>query len=424
MCDTLVALKESTQNGNIIFGKNSDRAVNEPQYFVSIPATEYGTKDTVRCTYIDIPQVKRTHAIILSKPSWVWGGEIGVNEFGVCIGNEAVYSNVVQKNPSLLGMDIVRIGLERGSTAKEAINMMTSVLEEFGQGGNCSFDAEYYYDNSYMVADKQEAWILETAGKYWAAKKLRKTSAISNFMCIGKPDLMHKQAETEEPFEFAKAFMDWDAPGNYNGMVRRNSSLLRLDEYESNITVENIVNVLRCHTTDNPWLKGNFSVCKHAVGPDAPHQTTNSLIVELMADDIILWGTGMSIPCISLFKPFWFETFSKRVVFDYDKQVQAIDSWIKRERINRAIINGRIDETIYKAELDEMQKQWFHLVNSVDKKDRQQFCYFVSEQEERFIQKWLDAAKAAVPFPKGDKTYQVFWTGKNNELGKNSTIAY
>lgn len=48
--------------------------------------------------------------MILSKPSWMWGAEMGANDQGVCIGNEAVWSVLdnAEKEEKLLGMDLVR----------------------------------------------------------------------------------------------------------------------------------------------------------------------------------------------------------------------------------------------------------------------------------------------------------------------------
>lgn len=54
-----------------------------------------------------------TKAVILSKPSWMWGAEMGANECGVVIGNEAVWTNDNDGDSNttvkrLLGMDLVR----------------------------------------------------------------------------------------------------------------------------------------------------------------------------------------------------------------------------------------------------------------------------------------------------------------------------
>lgn len=51
----------------------------------------------------------KTHAVILSRPSWLWGAEMGANEHGVCIGNEAVWTKEpVGEGEALLGMDLLR----------------------------------------------------------------------------------------------------------------------------------------------------------------------------------------------------------------------------------------------------------------------------------------------------------------------------
>lgn len=68
---------------------------------------------------------------------------------------------------------ISRLGLERGQSAKEALTIITTLLEKYGQGGPCSdSDPELCYFNSYIIADHKEAWVLETVGKLWAAEKI------------------------------------------------------------------------------------------------------------------------------------------------------------------------------------------------------------------------------------------------------------
>ena len=94
MCDTLIASKQATSDNIAIFAKNSDRPPNEGQHIVYVPAQSHAMGSRLKCTYIEIPQVEKAHAVLLSKPFWMWGAEMGVNEHGLVIGNEAVYSKV------------------------------------------------------------------------------------------------------------------------------------------------------------------------------------------------------------------------------------------------------------------------------------------------------------------------------------------
>ncbi len=92
MCDTFVALSDTTLSREVIFGKNSDRPKGEIQDIVAFPAQNYASSAVVQCTYLQIPQAKQTFAVVLSKPRWMWGAEMGSNEQGVVIGNEAVWT--------------------------------------------------------------------------------------------------------------------------------------------------------------------------------------------------------------------------------------------------------------------------------------------------------------------------------------------
>src|SRR5690348_11548023 len=132
-CDTAVALGDATADGSVLLAKNSDRPSLEAQRLIVLPALQHAAGDTVQCQYLTIPQVEQTAALIGSQPYWLWGFEHGLNEHGVAIGNEAIHTREASLESGLLGMDLVRLGLERGTTAREALETITSLLEEFGQ---------------------------------------------------------------------------------------------------------------------------------------------------------------------------------------------------------------------------------------------------------------------------------------------------
>ena len=132
MCDTIGLITPS----KALFAKNSDRSPNEPQVNQVFPAADYAKGATLKATYLSISHPEHTHALLLSRPTWMWGGEMGVNEHGVCIGNEAVFTKGKYAKTGLTGMDLLRLGLERGSTAQEARDVIINLLEEYSQGGN------------------------------------------------------------------------------------------------------------------------------------------------------------------------------------------------------------------------------------------------------------------------------------------------
>jgi len=122
-CDTLVATVTGTADRSVIFAKNSDRLPDECQHLRVYPSRDWEKVATVRCQYVPLPQARHTYRVLGSQPFWLWGFEHGVNERGVAIGNEAIWTTAPRQQVGLLGMDLIRLGLERGSTAREALDV-------------------------------------------------------------------------------------------------------------------------------------------------------------------------------------------------------------------------------------------------------------------------------------------------------------
>ena len=143
MCDTWVALSDVTLSQNVIFGKNSDRPIFDCQPLVFSPRKAWPANSHIQTEYIELPQADVTYAHLGSCPYWCWGYEEGINEYGVVIGNEAIFTKTFrdaaealnkgrQPELGLLGMDLIRLALERSQTARQAVELMGELIEHFG----------------------------------------------------------------------------------------------------------------------------------------------------------------------------------------------------------------------------------------------------------------------------------------------------
>ncbi len=322
MCDTIVALGSVTADGATLFAKNSDREPNEAHHIVRIPAARHAPGARVKCTYIEIPQSEQTYEVLLCKPFWIWGAEMGANEHGVTIGNEAVFTKTpYDKKPGLIGMDFLRLALERASTARAALDVITDLLARYGQGGNCGFEHATYYHNSFIIADPREAWVLETADKHWAAERVRGIRSISNGITIGNqwdlasPDLVTYAIErgwctSRDDFHFARCYSDPLFTRFSRCAERQRRTTDALAAPRGKITVETMTRALRDHTADTNWSPAHglatFDVCAHAgFGPIRATQTTGSLVSHLASDAQTHFVTATAAPCTSIFKPVW-----------------------------------------------------------------------------------------------------------------------
>lgn len=305
-----------------MIAKNSDRPENEPQPFVQIPAAQHPRGAVVRCTHVAIDQVAETYRVMGHSPAWCWGFEHGVNENGVAIGNQATWSKEsVEEAPGLIGMDLVRLGLERGRDAREALEVIATLVETHGQGGP-SFgpEGDAGYQNSFFVADGRSAWVLETTARSWVARSvegahLTNRIGLGTDWQIGSRGLARRAVQDglwreagRLDFRGAFGLEGWPA---YLTAERERSAADVLGGPP--ITLAALKGWLGDHGEEALPPQGRaeddarrYSVCMHA----APMATTASLVARL--PETIgrrPWPVWISFatPCTSLFLPVYLE---------------------------------------------------------------------------------------------------------------------
>ncbi len=411
MCDTFVATQNHTKANHLIFGKNSDREPNEAQAVVRYPARKNAEKN-LNCTYINIPQVAETYEIILSKPFQMWGAEMGLNQHGLAIGNEAVFTKIKmpRKNKGLTGMDLLRLALERCKTAPAALETITELLEQYGQDACGGYENKnFFYHNSFIIADPEEAWVLETAGKHWAAQKINGFRSISNSLTIEEDyDLLSGQAidfarrkgwiRKRSSFNFRKAYSDWFYTKIGNGRVRQAKSSRLGDRQKGAFTVQNAAAILSSHPTAikgfRPSKCTSASICMHATGLINPSQTTGSMIAEIRKDKpTTIWLTGTSMPCLSVYKPFF-------IGKEWDAAVPGAREdkslWWQAEFVHRNICKDyQKGISIVERDRQTLQEQLFRqeaalFQKKIDKKELYQFSENALKEYLQYLKKWKE----------------------------------
>jgi secernin len=411
MCDTMVVLGNATADGSVLFAKNSDREPNEAQYMDQIPAADHPAGSRVRCTYIDIPQVAHTNTVLLSKPFWMWGAEMGANEHGVVIGNEAVFSKVpAGKEPGLIGMDYLRLALERSDTARQALQVIVDLLAQYGQSGNCGYTHGFYYHNSYIIADRQEAWVLETVDRQWAAEKVRDIRSISNGLTIetewdlASEGLINFAVErglckNRSNFNFRQCYSDVIYTRFSDAAKRQSCSTSFLGKQKGQIKVKTMIDALSYHrqSTQGGWSpdKGlvGADVCMHAgFGPIRGSQSVASMVTHIRSDQVTHWVTCTSAPCTGIFKPVWMDAgmpdFGPPPSGEFDDKTLF---W-RHERLHRAVLMeyaARLNS--YAEERDELQERFMEMEKearntSVD--ERHKFSQACFQKAEVARQNW------------------------------------
>ncbi|XP_033761907.1 secernin-3-like [Pecten maximus] len=321
MSDIFVAFPSVTKNNTVIFGKNSNRPPSEVQEVVYCSGAQHAPGSKVKCTFVEVDQVDETYNVILSKPTWCWGAEMGANDKGVCVGCTSVWTKLCHQGEhadKLIGVDFVRLALERAKSAREGVDIITSLLEKYGQGGQNTNDVnfgQWTYNNSFLIVDKSEAWVLDTAGQFWAAKKF--TSGVHNIssalsidmeMDLTSPGLTEAAISAgywkadQGTFNFAQAFdaefsglslAETQLPSN---RVKKGRELMEKMVDKGKFSLENMIEILRDEESSI-----NFAGDILTVGSQV--SMLNATTSESPDSH---WFTGTPNTSVSVFKPFIF----------------------------------------------------------------------------------------------------------------------
>ena len=432
MCDTVVALGSATKDGTTLFGKNSDREPDEVQNIKIYPRQKHKKGEKVKCTYLTIPQVPETARIMLCQPFWMFCAEMGANEYGVAIGNEALFTKEKPDTTGLTGMDLLRLSLERSRTARQAMETIIDLLEKYGQGGNCGYRQKFLYMNSFLIADHQEAYVLETVKSWWAWKQVKDFWSISNIISLEKdfdacsPGLIENAVKkgyckSEADFNFRKCYSDRIITWGAKGAPRQARSREMLLQKRGALTTADFMAILRDHSGHADWTPGKSggTICMHAADKLIRRsQSVCSMVAKIGKDKQFYYTTAAANPCMTPYYPIFFpDTVNPAGYLEGDANYDAKSFWWECEKLHRQAlwhfadaldaIQPQIEK--YEKEMISSMENGRVLLNqgTVDK-------YFTKA---RTVVKNWGAKLDSLPLTKPKWLFRRYWQGYNKLNG-------
>ena len=425
MCDTFVALPAHTRNQTMLFAKSADCEVNEANALVRIPHQKHIRGEAVRITHLVIPQAEETFEILLTKAFWTYGCEIGVNEFGLSMGEEAVFTTQMDEEvDGIIGPDLMRLGLERARNCREAIHLMTDLLVQYGQGGSAELKGNSHFDSSYILSDPHEAYILETAGREWAVKKVEAVASISNMLGIGSDWDMCSAASGDEKIDWARAYALPEVPPTLGSPVRRAITYNSLAAVLGNISVQKIFEIMRHHSQGYHPAKAEAhqNICVHA-GPQENRwwQADGVMLTDVGPHGVMAWATGTSGTCVSIFKPVFLGMDLPDIGPYPTEHFDPRSLWWKHELLHRRAM-ADFDHLVpeIRADFDRIEAEFLAQAESVkrgtqaEKKDFMDYCFRLSMDA---TEAWIARLRKRVDLKFEDPDYHAMWAKLNAEAG-------
>jgi hypothetical protein len=145
--------------------------------------------------------------------------------------------------------------------------------------------------------------------------------------------------------------------------------------------------------------------------------TTASMVVSLEEDRIVVWTTGSSLPCVSLFKPWVFGTETcLPVIGEAEETGKAY--WLEAESFRRSLL-GKVVPKEYYDQRDALEAKWIAQAQSLSTEDFPDFSKACLQEEAEFYRKWKEYPFAQTAT---SGSFRKRWADKTAVLKQNHNI--
>ena len=198
-------------------------------------------------------------------------------------------------------------------------------------------------------------------------------------------------------FDYAKDYSDFLVTTFAKGRTRRATTTSLLEQQKGTFNVQSMMDTLRHHDDEHfdPQTANLISVdvCMHAgFGPIHISQSTASMVVYLDGNSPIIFATGTSAPCTSIFKPLWVASTPTLGPVP-TSQADSDSLFWSHERLHRAtLLNYPERIKTYASDRDELESKFMQGALNLTKasaKERADFsadCFREAAQAEK---EWL-----------------------------------
>ncbi len=225
-CFSIVVGKAASADGSVLVAHNEDDYGRQLVSIYKVPRQQHGPEERVELSPgAMLPQLPQTYAYLWLEMRGMDFADCFLNEWGVVVASDACASREDggELTGGGIGYWLRHIVAQRTRTAREAVRLAGSLIEQFGYSSS---------GRTYVIADPQEGWLLAVVrGKHWLAQRVPDdmVAVLPNYYTIGEVDLADTlnflgspdivayaqqrgwyHPERDGPFHFARAY---SAPG-------------------------------------------------------------------------------------------------------------------------------------------------------------------------------------------------------------------
>lgn len=185
-CTTVIVGKGASADGSVLMAHEEDYAPNDAMKIVHHPRQQHAPGEVIHFAFEDVPQVPLTYAYTademydperLGMPPASFMN--GINEWGVAADSNCIDAQepiLPEENDMGLGWpEIGQLIMERATTAREAIELAGSLVDEYTFNG---FEVSSCKHLAFLISDPDEGWVIEVTRRHWVAQRVPDDGAV------------------------------------------------------------------------------------------------------------------------------------------------------------------------------------------------------------------------------------------------------